>query len=125
MISWAGIVCTRDYDLVKDRSTLLSDVMTTEVITLADSCTFEDATSLLKVPRARRRPSHLQDSVFGARVCWTEESGSFGHEAPLKWAHKCVQSVVVGKEVRRYCLVTRVGCPSWKGVGLIPKTPQV
>mmetsp|Transcript_47160 Transcript_47160/g.90038 ORF Transcript_47160/g.90038 Transcript_47160/m.90038 type:complete len:508 (+) Transcript_47160:63-1586(+) len=51
-----GIVCTRDYDLVKDRSTLLSDVMTTEVITLADSCTFEDATSLLKRTKKGKIP---------------------------------------------------------------------
>jgi hypothetical protein len=49
----AGLVTSRDIDMVKDRTTLLSEVMTTELITLNARASYDDAVALLKVRPSR------------------------------------------------------------------------
>jgi hypothetical protein len=47
-----GLVTSRDIDMVKDRTTLLSDVMTKELVTLNARASYDDAVALLKVARS-------------------------------------------------------------------------
>ena len=42
-----GIVTTRDHDFVKDRSTLISKVMSTDLVVAEEGCTLEEANQLL------------------------------------------------------------------------------
>ena len=43
-----GIVTTRDHDFVKDRDTLVSDVMTTELTVAKAGCSLEEANQILR-----------------------------------------------------------------------------
>jgi len=51
VLAHTGLVTSRDIDMVKDRTTLLSDVMSKELVTLNARASYDDAVALLKVPR--------------------------------------------------------------------------
>lgn len=51
-----GIVTTRDVDFVKDRSTLLKDVMTTDLVVGHEGCTLEEANDLLRASKKGKLP---------------------------------------------------------------------
>ena len=51
-----GIVTTRDHDFIKDRSTLVSEVMTKEVVTATQGCTLEEANTILKNSKKGKLP---------------------------------------------------------------------
>ena len=51
-----GIITTRDHDFVKDRNTLVSDVMTREVVTAPMGCTLEEANQILKDSKKGKLP---------------------------------------------------------------------
>jgi len=51
-----GIVTTRDHDFVKDRSTLVRDVMTTEVVTAPEGCTLPEANKILQDSKKGKLP---------------------------------------------------------------------
>ena len=51
-----GIVTTRDHDFVKDRSTLVSEVMTKDVVTGPEGCSLEEANQILKDSKKGKLP---------------------------------------------------------------------
>jgi IMP dehydrogenase len=51
-----GIVTTRDVDFVKDRNTLLKDVMTTDLVVGHDGCTLEEANEILRHTKKGKLP---------------------------------------------------------------------
>ena len=51
-----GIVTTRDHDFVKDRDTLISEVMTKEVVTALEGCSLEEANNILKDSKKGKLP---------------------------------------------------------------------
>ena len=51
-----GIVTTRDHDFVKDRSTLVKEVMTKEVVTAPEGCSLEEANQILKDSKKGKLP---------------------------------------------------------------------
>ena len=51
-----GIVTTRDHDFVKDRDTLVSDVMTTELTVAKEGCTLEEANKILRDSKKGKLP---------------------------------------------------------------------
>ncbi|KAK5581364.1 hypothetical protein RB653_001396 [Dictyostelium firmibasis] len=51
-----GIVTSRDTDFIKDRSTTLSEVMTTDLITGQQNCSLEEANSILKSCKKGKLP---------------------------------------------------------------------
>jgi len=51
-----GIVTTRDVDFVKDRNTLIKDVMSTDLIVGHDGCTLEEANEILRKSKKGKLP---------------------------------------------------------------------
>jgi IMP dehydrogenase len=51
-----GIVTTRDIDFIKDRNTLLKDVMTTDLVVGHDGCTLEEANEILRKTKKGKLP---------------------------------------------------------------------
>jgi len=51
-----GLVTSRDIDMVKDRTTLLSDVMSKELVTLNARASYDDAVALLKSSKKGKIP---------------------------------------------------------------------
>ena len=51
-----GIVTTRDHDFIKDRETLVCDVMTKDVVTAPEGCTLEEANTILKESKKGKLP---------------------------------------------------------------------
>jgi IMP dehydrogenase len=51
-----GIVTTRDIDFIKDRSTLLKDVMSTDLVVGHDGCTLEQANEILRKTKKGKLP---------------------------------------------------------------------
>jgi len=51
-----GIVTTRDVDFVKDRNTLLSDVMTSDLVVAQEGCTLSEANDILKKTKKGKLP---------------------------------------------------------------------
>jgi len=51
-----GIVTTRDIDFVKDRNTLLKDVMTTDMVVGNDGCSLEEANEILRKSKKGKLP---------------------------------------------------------------------
>jgi len=51
-----GIVTTRDIDFIKDRNTLLKDVMTTDIVVGPDGCTLEEANEILRKSKKGKLP---------------------------------------------------------------------
>lgn len=51
-----GIVTTRDVDFIKDRSTLLKDVMTTDLVVGHEGCTLEEANGILRKSKKGKLP---------------------------------------------------------------------
>ena len=63
-----GIVTTRDHDFVKDRSTLVTDVMTREVVTAPQGCTLEEANQILKDSKKGKLPVVNADGCLVAAI---------------------------------------------------------
>lgn len=63
-----GIVTTRDHDFVKDRSTLVTDVMTKEVVTAPQGCTLEEANQILKDSKKGKLPVVNADGCLVAAI---------------------------------------------------------
>ncbi len=51
-----GIVTKRDMDFISDRSTLIKDVMTTDVVVAHEPCTLEEANQILKESKKGKLP---------------------------------------------------------------------
>jgi IMP dehydrogenase len=51
-----GMVTTRDHDFVKDRDTLVKDVMTVDLIVAEEGCTLEEANDILKKSKKGKLP---------------------------------------------------------------------
>jgi len=51
-----GIVTTRDVDFIKDRNTLIKDVMTTDIVVGHDGCSLEDANEILRKSKKGKLP---------------------------------------------------------------------
>lgn len=51
-----GIVTTRDVDFIKDRSTLVKDVMTTDLVIGHEGCTLEEANDILRKTKKGKLP---------------------------------------------------------------------
>jgi len=51
-----GIVTSRDVDFVQDRTLLLSDVMTTDLVTAKEDCTLEEANQILRQSKKGKLP---------------------------------------------------------------------
>ncbi|KOO25352.1 imp dehydrogenase [Chrysochromulina tobinii] len=63
-----GIVTTRDHDFIKDRSTLVSEVMTKEVVTATQGCTLEEANTILKNSKKGKLPVVDKDGCLVAAI---------------------------------------------------------
>jgi IMP dehydrogenase len=63
-----GIVTTRDHDFVKDRETLVKDVMTTQVVTAPEGCTLEEANQILKDSKTGKLPVVDKDGCLVAAI---------------------------------------------------------
>ena len=51
-----GMVTTRDHDFVKDRTTKVSEVMTTELVTAQQGCSLQEANEILRVSKKGKLP---------------------------------------------------------------------
>jgi len=63
-----GIVTTRDHDFIKDRDTLVSEVMTKEVVTATEGCTLEEANQILKDSKKGKLPVVNKDGCLVAAI---------------------------------------------------------
>uniref|UniRef100_A0A7S0WMH7 Inosine-5'-monophosphate dehydrogenase n=1 Tax=Pyramimonas obovata TaxID=1411642 RepID=A0A7S0WMH7_9CHLO len=67
-----GIVTTRDIELVQDRSTLLADVMTKEVITVAEKMSLQEAEALVQTAKKGKLPVVSEAGALVGLVTWEE-----------------------------------------------------
>lgn len=51
-----GIVTTRDIDFIKDRNTLIKDIMTTDIVVGHDGCSLEEANEILRKSKKGKLP---------------------------------------------------------------------
>ena len=63
-----GIITTRDHDFVEDRSTLVRDVMTKEVVTAQQGCTLAEANQILKDSKKGKLPVVNKDGCLVAAI---------------------------------------------------------
>lgn len=74
-----GLVTSRDIDMVKDRTTLLSEVMSKELVTLNARASYDDAVALLKVPRSCSLSLSLLSSPLPHRPSSITAAAAFCH----------------------------------------------
>ena len=72
-----GIVTTRDHDFIKDRSTLVSEVMTKEVVTAPEGCSLEEAEARVWEKAVEEK---TEPGVVGAVMNVLRESGPLKSE---------------------------------------------
>jgi len=67
-----GVVSTRDVELVQDRSTLLADVMTTDVITISQNLSLEAAEALVQKSKKGKLPVVNEAGELVGLMTWEE-----------------------------------------------------
>lgn len=92
-----GIVTSRDHDFVVDRDTLVSEVMTTDVIVAEEGCSLEEANNILRDSKKGKLP--IVNSRHELVSLISRKDLRKNRDFPLASKDKCNKRLLVGASV--------------------------